>query len=169
MDDNINSTLYEQQITAIVHGFIQVWNKFEATLSRELAQVKENLDDMNTGKESHPDANYELFYRVSSSIYGKSSLTMGELSHTLSVPLSTATRMTDRLVDHEYMQRLPDPEDRRIVRVALTENGRKLHKQIDNYVRQRLQQIFSHLSLEERTTLITLIAKLVASLKEEVG
>ena len=157
--------LRDQQITLIVHGFLQVWNKFEATLSKELAQIQDRLASMNHGRCSHPDANYELFYRVSSSIYHRDSLTMSELSSVLSVPLSTATRITDWLVDHGYVQRLPDPEDRRVVRVALTDIGRETHEAIDSYVKQRIQQIFTCLTVDEQNTLLNLIGKVVSALK----
>ena len=107
MVENVEEKLYDQQITAVVQGFMQVWNKYEATLSKELAQIQERLEGIRPGSEVHPHANYELFYRVSNSIYRRENLTMGELSGALSVPLSTATRMVDWLVDNGYLYRLP--------------------------------------------------------------
>ncbi|MFC1893493.1 MarR family winged helix-turn-helix transcriptional regulator [Chloroflexota bacterium] len=166
MAEDKESNLYDGQITAVVHGFSQVWNKLEATLSRELAQIQENLDGIRPGRESHPNANYELFYRVSNIISQKGNPTMGELSSALSVPMSTATRIADWLVDNGYIQRLPDAEDRRVVRVALTDLGRELHKTVESYIRQRVQQILACLTVEERTKLITLIGKVVSVLKE---
>ncbi|MBE9482740.1 MAG: MarR family transcriptional regulator [Chloroflexi bacterium] len=166
MKEDIEQKLYDAEITAVVHGFIQVWNKFESTLSTELTRIQESLEGLRPGKESHPNANYELFYRVSSNIYLKDSVTMGELSKSLSVPLSTATRMVDWLVDNGYLERLPDAEDRRVVRVTLTNLGQEIHKTIDRYIRHRVQQIFSCLTNEERTTLLTLIGKVIYSLKE---
>jgi len=160
---------YDEQITAVVHGFMQVWNKFESTLSKELSQIQERLDGIHPARNSHPNANYEVFYRVSNSIYRQSSLTMGELSNTLSVPLSTATRIVDWLVDNGYVQRLPDPEDRRVVRVALTDAGREMHKIIESYIRQRVQQILSCLTPAERAELLVLIGKVVSTLKEMAG
>ena len=158
--------IYDSQITAVVHGFMQVWNRFEATLSKELAQIQESLQGMHPQKEHQPDANYELFYRACSSIYPKGNITMGEFGNALSVPLSTATRIADWLVDHGYIQRLPDTEDRRVVRVALTETGKELFKAIDQYIRQRMHQVLSSLTAEERTILLTLVSKLVSGLKE---
>ncbi len=158
--------LYNSQITAVVHGFMQVWNRFEATLSKELSRIQESLQGMQPQREHQPNANYELFYRACSSIYPKGNITMGEFSSALSVPLSTATRIADWLVDHGYIQRLPDADDRRVVRVALTETGKELFKAIDQYIRQRMQQILSSLTVEERTILLTLVSKVVSGLKE---
>ncbi|MGB2799145.1 MAG: MarR family transcriptional regulator [Dehalococcoidia bacterium] len=166
MKDDVEQTLYDQQITTVIQGFMQVWNKFEATLYTELAQVQKRLEGMHPERELYTNTNYELFYRVSNSIYRKGSLTMGELSSALSVPLSTATRIADWLVDNGYVQRLPDTNDRRVVRVALTNNGQELHETIDMYIIQRVQQIFSCLTNKERTTLLDLVGKLVSALKE---
>lgn len=157
---------YDEQISAIVSGFMQVWSRFEVTLSRELDRVKENLAGIYPDRDSHPNANYELFYRVSSTLGTRGSLTMSELGSILTVPMSTATRIADWLVDNGYVERLPDPEDRRIVRVALTPLGRELHHTIDLYVRQRIRQVMSHLTDEETATLLQLMGKVVASFKE---
>lgn len=169
MAEDSQQKLYDEQITAVVHGFTQVWNKFEVMLGKELFQIQERLNGIQPGKEPHTISNHELFYRVSNSIQQKSNLTMGELSNALSVPLSTATRIIDWLVDNGYAQRLSDQEDRRIVRVALTDAGREMHTIIDSYIRQRVQQILSCLTFEERATLLTLVGKVVATLKEIAG
>ena len=164
MAEDNRQELYDIQITAVVHGFLQVWNRFEVTLSREMAQIHERLEGMHP--DSHPNANYELFYRVSSTLCDRGNLTMSELGNALTVPLSTATRIADWLVDRGYIERLPDAEDRRVVRVALTPAGQEMHKTIDGYVRQRIKQVFSRLTDEERKTLLELVGKVVASLKE---
>ena len=91
---------------------------------------------------------------------------MGEFSNALSVPLSTATRIADWLVDNGYIQRLPDSDDRRVVRVALTDTGKGLFRAIDRYIRERMQQILSSLTVEERSILLTLVSKVVSGLKE---
>jgi DNA-binding MarR family transcriptional regulator len=158
--------LYNNQVTAVVHGFMQVWNRFEATLSKELSQIQESLQGMQPQRENHQNANYELFYRACNSIYPEGNITMGEFSSALSVPLSTATRIADWLVDNGYIQRLPDSDDRRVVRVALTDMGKGLFKAIDRYIRQRMQQILSTLTAEERIILLTLVSKVVSGLKE---
>ncbi|GAH78275.1 unnamed protein product, partial [marine sediment metagenome] len=51
---------------------------------------------------------------------------MSELGRSISMDLSTLTRTVDKLVKKEFVARKRDPEDRRMVRVALTAKGRKL-------------------------------------------
>lgn len=158
--------LYNSQVTTVVHGFLQVWNRFESTLSKELAQIQENLQGMHPQKERQHNNNYELFYRACNSIYPGGNVTMGEFSNALSVPLSTATRIADWLVENEYIQRSPDSDDRRVVRVSLTEKGKEIFKTIDQYIRQRIQQILSNLTAEERIILLTLVSKVLSGLRE---
>jgi DNA-binding MarR family transcriptional regulator len=157
---------YHDQVTAVVHGFMQVWNRFEATLSKELSQIQESLQGMHPERGHQQNTNYELFYRACNSIYPEGNVTMGEFSNALSVPLSTATRIADWLVDNGYIQRLPDVDDRRVVRVSLTDTGKALFKEIDGYIRRRMEQILSSLTAEERTILLTLVRKVVHELKE---
>jgi len=165
MTDDVQQRAYADQITALVQGFVQVWTKFEAMLHEELARRQDRLEGTQPETESRSYTNYDLFYRVSSSMRGKDNVTMGELSSALSVPLSTGTRMVDWLVSSGYAQRLPDVEDRRVVRVALTDSGRELYRTIESYTSERVQQILFCLTREEQATLFALMRKVVAALK----
>jgi DNA-binding MarR family transcriptional regulator len=154
------------QIATLVQVFVQLWNKFESTMHNELAK-KRNLSIINTrNEETQHELDYGLFYRVSSSIYPAGALTMGELSNALAVPLSTATRIINWLVANKFVERLPDPEDRRIVRVALTETGIKLHKTIEKYTEEQVEVLLDSLSAEEQAMLFTLMGKVLSVLKK---
>lgn len=104
-----------------------------------------------------------IFHRVGSMLYTKPSLTMGELSRTLSVPFYTATRMVDSLVATGLLERLSDPDDRRIVRVALTDDGIRMYEAIDADVKQNIERILARLIPEEQNTLIALLHKIATS------
>jgi DNA-binding MarR family transcriptional regulator len=154
------------QITALVQGFVQLWIKFEGMLHNELAK-KHNLTITNSrSKETQHELDYGLFYRVSNSIYPADALTMGELSNALAVPLSTATRITNWLVANNFVERLPDPEDRRVVRVALTETGKELHQTLEKYTEEQVEKVLDSLSAEEQVMLLTLIGKVFSALKK---
>ena len=107
-----------------------------------------------------------LFYNLSSTLYYNSNLTMGELSKALSVPLSTATRMADWWVDNGFAQRMNDPEDRRIVRISLTDIGKRLHELIEKSVTESVQQCLDCLTLEEQATMLTLMRKVALGLSK---
>jgi DNA-binding MarR family transcriptional regulator len=160
MESDRNHEAYVDRITSIVGGFVEVWNKFEGMLFDELAKTKGNEGIYS---------NYGLFYRMSSNIYPRNDLTMGELSNALSVPLSTATRMVNWMVNDGYIKRLPDPVDRRIVRVALTEKGLQMHNTIRSYTEERVGNILSSLTTDEQITLLQLIDKVISALKKVAG
>ena len=105
------------------------------------------------------------FLNISSTLYYNDKLTMGDLSQKLSVPFSTASRMIDWWAENEFVQRLPDPEDRRIVRISMTETGKKLHILIEKLISESAQQCLSCLTTKEQTTLLTLIRKVALGLK----
>ena len=169
MGDDIQEEAYTSQIAQFVQDFLQVQMKFKTMLPKELAQLQNRLDEIQPEDEPHRGVNYDPFYRISHNLYRKSNMTMGELSGALSVQISTATRMVDWMVNDGYAQRLPDPEDRRIVRVALTDTGRELHKTIESYLVQRFRQVFSRLTDEERTALFAIMPKVASALKEIKG
>ena len=154
-----SQTKQEKEIDKFILGFVQLWDNFESTLSGELVKTHQN----SKGDESHGTDNYELFYRVGRRISHGENLTMGELSNVLSVPLSTATRIVDYLVERGYIRRLPDPEDRRVVRVGLTTAGLEFYRTMDNHVKERTQQLLSCLSNEERNSLFNLLDKVVSA------
>jgi len=166
MIDDSQQEDYSTHIAQILRDFMRLKSRFITFFPEELTRLKNRLDEVPLKGKAHRSVNYELFYSASDILYRKSNLTMGELSSTLSVPLSTATRLVDWLVDSGYATRLSDPEDRRIVRVALTDSGRQLHKTIESHVGQRFQQILSSLTAEEQITLFTLFRKMASSLKE---
>lgn len=107
-----------------------------------------------------------LFYRVCVIIARNDSITMSELSHTLGVPLSTTTRLVNRLSVGGYLRRSPDPDDRRVVRVTLTARGHALYRAIHSFAQQRVQTMLARLTPRERKTLIGLLSKALPTFAE---
>ncbi|MFC1845830.1 MarR family winged helix-turn-helix transcriptional regulator [Chloroflexota bacterium] len=168
MDKDIHKEAYTDQIAIVIQDFVHLWSKFEEMLHNELSSTR-NAAEVDAGGENRLCSDYSLFYRISNSMYRQDSMTMGELSSALSVPMSTATRMVDWLVNGGYVQRLSDTDDRRVVRVALTDKGKQLHQTIESYTGDRVMQVVSCLTAEEQTTLFALIHKVVSELKEIAG
>jgi DNA-binding MarR family transcriptional regulator len=75
---------------------------------------------------------------------------MSEVSEKLGVALSTATQIADRLTARGWVQRESDPEDRRVVRLALTQAGRQLAKERRSERRRRLRAMLSAIDPEAR-------------------
>jgi len=87
-------------------------------------------------------------------------LTMGRLSVELDIPLSTATRIVDGLVQAGMVERFNDPNDRRVVRIGMSENGRELYEAGMAYNKQRIAKLLNVLTAEEQEQLLKLMNKL---------
>ncbi len=162
--------LQTDQFVDILRDFLRLKPRLKVVLPEDLARLKERLDELHPEGGPRRAADYDLFYRVSGVLSRRREpLSMGELSEALAVPLSTATRMVDWLVESRYVERLPDPEDRRLVRVRLSETGRHLYHTIDGFLRQRVEQMLRRFTAEERQELVVLLRKVVQVLEELAG
>ena len=125
------------------------------------------LDESNPSGRAATKADYNLLFSVGMILSNEGPVTMGELSRTLDVPLSTATRMVDWLVATHFVERKQDSDDRRIVHVGLTESGRNMLRIHGDYMRLRIEKLLKHFTLDERQNLLTLMRKLAIALEEE--
>jgi len=152
--------LSDSQLSSLVSNAICVTMSLKNLLEDELTLLQKYFDEMRSaGIPSHiPEG--ALFYSITSSLYRKTNLTMGELSKSISAPMSSTTRMMNWLVDNGYAMRLSDPEDRRVVRVTLTEEGRKLHEYIEGHIIKRIRETMQLLTREEQDTIIRIFDKL---------
>jgi DNA-binding MarR family transcriptional regulator len=154
------------QAMTIVQSFVQMWIKYESAVHKEIARLQQAGGEVSDSRKASSYVDYGIFYRVSSGLYRKKVLTMGELSSALSVPFSTATRIVDVLVADGLVQRTQDPEDRRVVRVALTVEGEKLHHTIERFTGEHVQALLSCLNEEEQGALFSLISKVNTALEK---
>jgi DNA-binding MarR family transcriptional regulator len=97
----------------------------------------------------------------------KEPIAMGELSHILDIPFSTATHLVDVFVKNGFAQRSDDPDDRRVVRVGLTDSGCQLMETINSFVSQRIIRVMDIYTEEEQEQIIALMRKLVTVMEEE--
>jgi len=87
----------------------------------------------------------------------------GELAEKMSVRPPTMTGLTNRLIKQKLIRRLPDPNDRRIVKVDLTAEGRRVISQIETASRAYLARIFNQLGVAKVTELIALLDEFSAA------
>jgi DNA-binding MarR family transcriptional regulator len=97
---------------------------------------------------------------------GGSRASMNELSRSLGLANSTVTRMVEHLVARGLVRRTEDEQDRRIVRVALTAEGRKLQGSLKEARREIQRLIFSEIKAEERSTVLEVLEKLNAAIEK---
>ena len=93
--------------------------------------------------------------------------TMGELADALSVALSTATQIVERIEKRGLVRREhSDPDDRRVVRLALTDEGRRLMGERRRLRHERLDQAMTQLSDEQTRELLAALTPLAAASRQ---
>ncbi len=90
---------------------------------------------------------------------------MTDLATSLPAPLSTVTRIIDRLESKEMAERFRSAEDRRIVIVKESAKGKMLHERFRGSQLDLAARMLRPLSNGEREILIELLAKLTHGLK----
>ena len=71
------------------------------------------------------------------------------LGKMLNVSKSQMTLKMDKLAQTGYTERIPDKEDRRIIRIVLTPKGQNFIKNSKQTVKEGMYQLLSPLSIEE--------------------
>ncbi|MGI8847145.1 MAG: MarR family winged helix-turn-helix transcriptional regulator [Candidatus Dormibacteria bacterium] len=94
-------------------------------------------------------------------------LTMHELAQKQGCAMSTATSLADRLIKAGLADRVPDPTDRRVVRLVPTERARELKGRFHQAKREAALTILSGLDVPEIETLTQLLRKIATA--EEVA
>ena len=94
------------------------------------------------------------------------SVTMSEIAAETRVHPTVVTRFMDRMVDKGFVERRRDEDDRRVVRVSLTEKGKETaEKLLQNYL-DRVDAALKGASKKERDSLIAQLNRIDGSLSE---
>ena len=93
---------------------------------------------------------------------------MSDLSRELDLPPSSVTGIVDRLVTAGKVERRSDPDDRRVVRVVLTDRGRSDRNRHRRLRRKRLGGLLEKLTEEELNALREAL-ELVARAADRIG
>ena len=96
-------------------------------------------------------------------------LTMGELSSRLMVSNGNVTGLTDALVREGLVSREPEPEDRRSLRIRLTETGKRSFDAMTPTHEQWIDRMMAGLSRAEMAHLLELLGKLKQCVRSAAG
>ncbi len=88
------------------------------------------------------------------------SLPLGQLAARLACVKSNVTQLVDRLEADGFVERAPDPGDRRSRLAMLTAAGREAHARGAAILAEAEEHAFAALSPDEKTRLAELVAKL---------
>jgi DNA-binding MarR family transcriptional regulator len=167
MTGNKQEQLPSAEVTQFVEYVTEILVNASPSPTPELRKLMSRFKRLKDGESLHMGIDPLAFGRMGGILYRGAKPTMGELSKILSLPLSTMTRMVDAGEKFGLVQRLPDPDDGRIVRVALTDNGRRLHEAMKDIQAQGVKKVLVCLTPEERAILLTLLRKVTISIKEQ--
>jgi DNA-binding MarR family transcriptional regulator len=150
------------EVFKLLQRIIRLRSRFKVVTPENLAALKKQIHESHLSAKDAGIEDAGLFYNAGT-VFSRyeGPITMGELSRDLEVPLSTATRTMDWLVDNGYAQRLPDQKDRRIVRVELTGQGKEAYRTISTFMLGRVEQALSPLNTIERKTFMSLMNKVL--------
>ncbi|BCB04394.1 MarR family winged helix-turn-helix transcriptional regulator [Bacillus sp. KH172YL63] len=102
-------------------------------------------------------------FRVLQLIGENGALKSSEISKRMEVSASHITSITDALAEKDYITRQRSNEDRRVVELALTSEGREVLAQCEEKKSQYFQQLFQTFDKEEINDFIKLFEKLLSS------
>ena len=91
---------------------------------------------------------------------------MTDLAGIINVSTAAMTGIVDRLVRDRYVARASDPDDRRIIKVALTTRGARAVKSIIDERKRIFSRIFGVLSGDEREEYLKILISVRDRLKE---
>ncbi|MBM3248073.1 MAG: MarR family transcriptional regulator [Candidatus Omnitrophica bacterium] len=92
-----------------------------------------------------------------------------KLSREMKVSAPSITGIVDRLVRTNYIKRIPDKKDRRVINLMLTEKGQKEINVLRDRMRNRWKSILSELEPQDREMYLSLMKKILVILEKENG
>lgn len=133
---------------------------------RLLANLSETLEGQRCGENDLSGPRMHLLLRLlgEERAGNPNGLTPTELSHSQRVNKNTVSALLKGLEEQGLILRNLDARDRRIFRIQLTEQGREVIGSAAPYRMERMNQMVSELSPQEREQLLALLDRLRQSI-----
>lgn len=93
-------------------------------------------------------------------------MTPGELARLLHHNPGALTRLLDKLEQQDFLRRVPDPADRRTLRIELTASGRNLWKRINACGERVAERALYRSTEKERAQLQSLLNRVLENLQQ---
>lgn len=92
-------------------------------------------------------------YGILKCLWDEDGQTPKQIARTLSLDGSTITGILDRMENKNLVRRTPDPEDRRTLKVVITNQGLELRKCIEEVIEEVNKRILEMFTFEEQEQL----------------
>ena len=99
----------------------------------------------------------------------RKAFTVTEISNLLQITPAGVTHLINPLEKTGYIERLQDPNDRRIVLIGLTDKGTQVAEALISEVQENLIGLVNHLGEEDSKTLIRLMSKAIEFFASQFG
>lgn len=110
-------------------------------------------DEIIKGKISLPQ------FLILGYLYKSREAAMSEISRYMATTLSASTGIVDRMINAGLVERRREESDRRVVKIKLTEKGRKIIARIFNQRLTMIKEVFGKLSAGERKAYLDILYK----------
>ena len=90
-----------------------------------------------------------------------------EMAKGLELATPTVSIGVRQLEKAGFIERQPDPQDGRAVRLFLTSNGQILHQRVQDFRRQKFRRLLASLTSQERTTLLGLLEQAIIAAENQ--
>ena len=91
----------------------------------------------------------------------KTALSVTEISNLLQITPAGVTHLVNPLEEAGYIERLPDPHDRRIVLIGLTDKGTETAEALIADVQEQVIGLINHLGEEDSQTFFRLLSRAI--------
>jgi DNA-binding MarR family transcriptional regulator len=136
--------------------------RIDLMLPEHMLRFKQQMENSRGTASSMED--YTFLFRIFTLLAAPRSdtpPTMSELSTHLNLPFSSTTRLIDWLERAQFVERIHDVNDRRVVRVHMTATGEQLYQIGMDHNKQQIARLLKDFSATEQAQLLRLMNKLL--------
>lgn len=134
-------------------------NDVKARLVQELAQVLTQIKRVGWSPDADQKVRRSEFRALGTlASSGESGMKMSDLSTQMHITPAAATHMINSLEEGEYIERMADPTDRRVVLVRLTDEGKHMHKVLKAQFLDTLSGLVAFLGEQDSRELVRLLS-----------
>lgn len=149
-EDNID---LESRLTDSHHPALRMWLRMLSYTTRLDNEIRTRL----RARFNITQPRFDLMAQLSGQPHG---LRMGELSKRLMVTCGNVTAITDQLEQEKLVERIPDPQDRRVYSVKLTAAGRRNFNRMAQEHEIWIVELMGGLTVTEKKHLDDMLARM---------